>query len=91
MKVSIELPVATRHHLDMTEKLLKATLNPNTQKQQCSVYMQCTIFGHQNTKGFFVYFFNNTQDCVRVTFLVHLQLLSFFRHRYTIVFNLFIF
>ena len=25
-----ELPVATRHHRDMTEKLLKATLNPNT-------------------------------------------------------------
>ena len=30
VKVSIELPVATRHHRDMTEKLLKATLNPNT-------------------------------------------------------------
>ena len=29
MKVSIELPVATRHRRDMTEKLLKATLNPN--------------------------------------------------------------
>ena len=30
IKVSIELPVATRHRHDMTEKLLKATLNPNT-------------------------------------------------------------
>ena len=31
IKVNIELPVATRHRLDMTEKLLKATLNPNKQ------------------------------------------------------------
>ena len=30
IKVSIELPVATRHRRDMTEKLLKATLSPNT-------------------------------------------------------------
>ena len=30
IKVSIELPVATRHRRDMTEKLLKATFNPNT-------------------------------------------------------------
>ena len=30
IKVSIELPAATRHRRDMTEKLLKATLNPNT-------------------------------------------------------------
>ena len=30
IKVSIELPVATRHRCDMTVKLLKATLNPNT-------------------------------------------------------------
>ena len=28
--MSTELPVATRHHRDMTEKLLKATLDPNT-------------------------------------------------------------
>ena len=34
MNVSIELPVATRHRRDMTEKLLKATLNPNKQQQQ---------------------------------------------------------
>ena len=33
-KVSTELPVATRHRRDMTEKLLKATLNPNKQQQQ---------------------------------------------------------
>ena len=29
LKVSIELPAATRHRRDMTEKMLKATLNPN--------------------------------------------------------------
>ena len=29
--MGIELPVATRHHHDMTEKLLKATLNQNKQ------------------------------------------------------------
>ena len=34
MKVSIELPVATRHRRDMTEKMLKATLNLNKQQQQ---------------------------------------------------------
>ena len=28
--MSTELPVATRHRRDMTEKLLKATLNPNS-------------------------------------------------------------
>ena len=33
MKMSIELPVANRHRHDMTEKLLKATLNPNKQQQ----------------------------------------------------------
>ena len=33
IKVSIELPVATRHRRDMTEKLLEATLNPNKQQQ----------------------------------------------------------
>ena len=32
IKVSIELPVATRHRRDMTEKLLKATLNPANNK-----------------------------------------------------------
>ena len=30
VKVSIEIPVATRHRRDITEKLLKATLNLNT-------------------------------------------------------------
>ena len=30
IKVSIELPVATKHRRDMTEKMLKATLNTNT-------------------------------------------------------------
>ena len=32
--MSVELPVATRHRRDMTEKLLKAKLNPNKQQQQ---------------------------------------------------------
>ena len=32
--MSIELPVTTKHRRDMTEKLLKATLNPNKQQQQ---------------------------------------------------------
>ena len=34
VKVSTELPVVTSHRRDMTEKLLKATLNPNKQQQQ---------------------------------------------------------
>ena len=34
IKVSIELPFETRRRRDMTEKLLKATLNPNKQQQQ---------------------------------------------------------
>ena len=33
IKVSLELPVTTRHHHDMTEKLLIATFNPNKQHQ----------------------------------------------------------
>ena len=32
--MSIELPVATRHCRDTTEKLLTATLNPNKQQQR---------------------------------------------------------
>ena len=34
IKMSIELPVATRHRRDITEKLLKAVLDPNKQQQQ---------------------------------------------------------
>ena len=34
VKVSIELPVATRHCRDMTEKWLKVTLNQNKQKNK---------------------------------------------------------
>ena len=33
IKVSIELPVATRHRRDMIEELLKATLNQNKQQK----------------------------------------------------------
>ena len=29
LKVSIELPATSRHHSDMTERLLKGTLSPN--------------------------------------------------------------
>ena len=36
IKVIIELPVATRHRRDMTEKLLKVTLNPNKQRNKIS-------------------------------------------------------
>ena len=35
--MSIELSVATRRRRDMTEKLLKATLNPNKQQQLDSI------------------------------------------------------
>ena len=40
IKVSTELPVATRHRHDMAEKLLEATLNPNKQQQHkgCAHY-----------------------------------------------------
>ena len=34
--MSIELPVVTRHRRDMTEELLKVTLNPNKQQQEAS-------------------------------------------------------
>ena len=39
IKVSIELPVATRHCRDMTEKLLKATLNPNSHRHSTPPYL----------------------------------------------------
>ena len=39
IKVSIELPVATRHRRDMTEKLLKATLNPNSHTHTPGTYV----------------------------------------------------
>ena len=43
IKVSLELPVATRHRLDMTEKLLKATLNPNNNKVQRSPFIMLCL------------------------------------------------
>ena len=33
-KVNIELPAISRHRRDMTERLLKATLNPNETNKQ---------------------------------------------------------
>ena len=45
IKVSTELPVSTRHHCGMTEKLLKATLNSNNQQQ----HKDCAQFtGHSH-------------------------------------------
>ena len=41
VKQHFELPVATRHRRDMTEKLLKAMLNPNKQQQQLSASWLC--------------------------------------------------
>ena len=38
INVSIELPVSTRQYRNMTENLLKATLNPNKQQQLCCTY-----------------------------------------------------
>ena len=50
--VSIERPVVTRHRRDMTEILLKATLNTNKQQQQ--QHKGCTHytghFRHTNQK-----------------------------------------
>ena len=40
IKVNIELPVATRYRRDMTEKLLKATLNPNKQQREKKFLLQ---------------------------------------------------
>ena len=44
IKVSIELPVATRHRRDMTVKLLKATLNPNTHTQRNIYFLPCLLW-----------------------------------------------
>ena len=64
IKVSTELPVATRHRRDMTEKLLKAMLNPNTHTYTQKNYVpnfwtilklsntNVTVFSHS-------YFLNN--------------------------------
>ena len=49
IKASIGLPVATRHRRDMTEKLLKATLNQNiyTERQKIQI-----VFLKQTNKIF---------------------------------------
>ena len=53
IKVSIELPVATRHYHDMTEKLLKAMLDPNKQHDESLSHWNgvlqkfCTMYPQQ--------------------------------------------
>ena len=47
IKVSIELAVATRHHRDMTEKLLKAMLNPNKQQIDLNIAKRYTLQGNK--------------------------------------------
>ena len=49
--MSTELPLTTRHRRDMTEKLLKATLNPNThthttRNQVASVFPSSYVVAH---------------------------------------------
>ena len=47
IKVSMDLPVTTRHRRDMTEKLLKAMLNPNKQQQPPNTRRICpSELGH---------------------------------------------
>ena len=46
IKVSIELPVATRYRHDMTEKLLKVTLNPNSHTHTHTQFSNIKIFRH---------------------------------------------
>ena len=51
IKVSIELPVATRHDRDMNEKLVKAVLNPNKQQQQHNnLILQTLLFSDRELK-----------------------------------------
>ena len=49
--MSIEFPVATRHCRDMTEKLLKAMLNPNKQQSVCfpRTVMKVSVSGGAST------------------------------------------
>ena len=52
IKVSIQLPVATRHcHDHMTETLLKAMLNPKKQQQQINPKFTCAPQNAHLTKG----------------------------------------
>ena len=58
MKVSLELPIATRHRIDMTEKLVKATLNTN--KQNINNYMRKGLFAKSlRVDAFFTFFCEN--------------------------------
>ena len=53
IKVSIEIPVATGHRRDMTEKLLKTTSNPNTHththKENTSIKLSKFFFKNNNS------------------------------------------
>ena len=55
MKVSIELPVATRHRPDMTEKLLKAMLNLNTHTHHTNTHTQTHTHTFQECYLFILY------------------------------------
>ena len=51
LKVSIELPVTSRHRRNMTERLLKATLSPNqTKLEMCPQYMDAPAVGYLTIK-----------------------------------------
>ena len=71
IKVSIELPVTTRHRRDMTEKLLKVTLNQNKQKTYCmSIYILCPIdISHETVCGFLLNFTNTIGSAHSMTFV----------------------
>ena len=59
IKVSPELPVATRHRRDMTEKLLKATLNQNTHTHAlASLLILCFGFTASELRALSVWFYS---------------------------------
>ena len=83
IKVSIELPVATRHRRDMTEILLKATLNPNSHTQlilpqnffiyfyQSQIFISA-LFVNKNLLSYSGLFFSKLQQ--KFSFKIHVNL-----------------
>ena len=55
--MSIVLPAATRHSRDMTEKLLKAKLNPYTHKTEITVIS--TVLDNYNNNNFILFQVDN--------------------------------